>query len=225
MPKLNLNIAGTGERTVQIDRLVIAGWAGRDAEGVQHHIRELEAIGVKAPTTVPCYYPLAAALLTTDDEIEVPRADSSGEVEAVLMATTEGLLVGIGSDHTDRKAEAYDVTVSKQMCAKPVSRDVWRFDEVADHWDDLIARCWRTRNGVRELYQEGAMTSLRDPRELAQKYANAAELPVGTAMYCGTQPVKGELGYGEKFEFELHDPKLNRSLKCAYTVRTLPVAD
>ncbi|OZI34676.1 hypothetical protein CAL29_14390 [Bordetella genomosp. 10] len=225
MPKLNLNIAGTGERSVQIDHLVIAGWAGRDAEGVQHHIRELEAIGVKAPSTVPCYYPLAAALLTTDDEIEVPRADSSGEVEAVLLSTSEGLLVGIGSDHTDRKAEAYDVTVSKQMCAKPVSRDVWRFDEVAGHWDDLIARCWRTRNGVRELYQEGAMTSLRDPRELAQKYANAAELPVGTAMYCGTQPVKGELGYGEKFEFELHDPKLNRSLTCAYTVRALPVAD
>jgi hypothetical protein len=225
MPYLNLNIANTGECTVLIDRLVIAGWAGRDAEGVQHHIRELEAIGVKAPSTVPCYYPLAAALLTTDREIEVPRTDSSGEVEAVLLSTAEGLLVGIGSDHTDRKAEAYDVTVSKQMCAKPVSRDVWRFEDVADHWDSLIARCWRMRNGVRELYQEGPMTSLRDPRELAQKYAGAAELPVGTAMYCGTQPVIGELGYGEQFEIELHDPVLNRTLSHAYSVRTLAVAD
>ena len=178
---------------------------------------------MQPPKQVPCYYPLAAALLTTDASIEVPRADSSGEVEAVLLSSPEGLLVGIGSDHTDRKAEAYDVTVSKQMCAKPVSAELWRFDDVAGHWDELIARSWRTRGGKRELYQEGPMTSLRDPRELMRNYARADVLPVGTAMYCGTQPVKGELGYGEAFELELHDPRLNRSLRHAYTVRILPV--
>jgi hypothetical protein len=225
MPQLQFDIAGHGERTILIDRLVIAGWAGRNAEAVQHHIRELQAIGVKPPSTVPCYYPLAAALLTTDAEIEVPRVDSSGEVEAVLLSTTDGMLVGIGSDHTDRKVEAYDVTVSKQMCAKPVSRTLWRFDEVVDHWDQLVARAWRVRGGVRELYQEGPMTTLRDPRELADKYAGKSGLPAGTAMFCGTQTVMGELGYGEAFEVELHDPVLNRTLHHAYQVRVLPVAD
>ncbi|ANN77160.1 DUF2848 domain-containing protein [Bordetella flabilis] len=225
MPQLQFDIAGQGERTILIDRLVIAGWAGRNAEAVQHHIRELQAIGVKPPSTVPCYYPLAAALLTTDAEIEVPRADSSGEVEAVLLSTTDGLLVGIGSDHTDRKVEAYDVTVSKQMCAKPVSRTLWRFDEVVDHWDQLVARAWRVRGGVRELYQEGPMTTLRDPRELADKYAGASGLPAGTVMFCGTQTVLGELGYGDAFEVELHDPVLNRTLRHAYQVRVLPVDD
>ncbi len=28
--------------------------------------------------------------------------------------------LGIGSDHTDRKVETYNITVSKQMCDKPV---------------------------------------------------------------------------------------------------------
>jgi len=225
MPQLQLQVAGVGARNVQIDRLVIAGWAGRDEAAVRHHIEELQAIGVKPPSTVPCYYPLAATLLTTDAEIEVPRADSSGEVEAVLLSTPEGLLVGIGSDHTDRKVEAYDVTVSKQMCAKPVSQDVWRFEEVAGHWDQLISRTWRVRDGARALYQEGPMTGLRDPRELAEKYAGPSGLPVGTAMYCGTHAVIGQLGYGEAFEMELHDPVLNRSLRHAYRVRTLTVAD
>lgn len=225
MPQLNVNVIGAGQRSIAIDRLIIAGWAGRDAEGVAHHIRELEALGVTAPSTVPCYYPLAAALLTHDDVIEVPRADSSGEVEAVLLETPQGLLVAIGSDHTDRKVEAYDVTVSKQMCAKPISRDVWRFDEVADHWDSLIARCWRTLDGKRELYQEGPMTTLRDPRELARNYAGRESLPAGTAMFCGTQPVIGQLGYGEEFAFELHDPILNRSLHLSYKVAVLAVAD
>jgi hypothetical protein len=225
MPQLQFHIAGLGERTILIDRLVIAGWAGRDAQAVQHHIRELQEIGVKPPSTVPCYYPLAAALLTTDTEIEVPRADSSGEVEAVLLSAPDGLLVGIGSDHTDRKVEAYDVTVSKQMCAKPVSRELWRFEEVAGHWDQLVSRTWRVRDGARALYQEGPMTSLRDPRELAEKYAGKDGLPVGTAMYCGTQTVIGQLGYGEQFEMELHDPVLDRTLRHAYRVRVLPVSD
>jgi hypothetical protein len=223
MATLQFQVADQGDVSISIDRLVIAGWAGRDAAAVAHHIDELKALGVAPPKQVPCYYPLAAALLTTASEIEVPRADSSGEVEVVLLSAPEGLMVGVGSDHTDRKVEAYDVTVSKQVCAKPVSRELWRFDAVADHWDELIARCWRTRNGVRELYQEGAMTSLRDPRELMRAYARADVLPVGSAMFCGTQPVTGELGFGDAFELELHDPRRGRSLRHAYTVRCLPV--
>jgi hypothetical protein len=44
-------------------------------------------------------------------------------------------------------------------------------------------------------------------------------------MYCGTLPVNGELGGGERFEIELHDSKLNRTLQHAYTVRHLECAD
>jgi hypothetical protein len=43
-------------------------------------------------------------------------------------------------------------------------------------------------------------------------------------MFCGTQPVIGELGYGESFEMELFDPVLGRSLIHAYSVEPLPVA-
>ena len=205
--------------------LVIAGWAGRDAAAVEHHIAELEAIGVKRPATIPCYYPLAPALLTTETVLSVPRADSSGEVECVLLAATDGTMyVGIGSDHTDRVAEAYDVTVSKQMCAKPVSATLWRFDDVADHWDSLEMRCWRSQDGIRTKYQEGTTASLRDPRHLIEAYTGKTTLPVGTAMFCGTQAVIGQLGHGDKFEMELHDPVLNRSLTLSYQVEALPVA-
>jgi hypothetical protein len=54
---------------------------------------------------------------------------------------------------------------------------------------------------------------------------SARVLPVGAAMYCGTLPVNGELGGGERFEIELHDSKLNRTLQHAYTVRHLECAD
>ncbi|WP_227459549.1 DUF2848 domain-containing protein [Cupriavidus pauculus] len=225
MPTLHLQVAGGGALALDIERLIIAGWTGRDLDAVQHHIDELKAIGVKPPATVPTFYPLAAQLLTTDDVLEVPRGDSSGETEFVLLQGPDALYIGIGSDHTDRKVEAYDVTVSKQMCAKPIGREVWRFDEVADHWDALEMRCWRVRDGQRSLYQEGKVTRLLDPRDLIERLTGEAQLPPGTAMFCGTQAVIGELGHGDAFEVGLHDPVRNRTLRHAYRVEALAVAE
>lgn len=225
MPTLHFQVAGGGELALDIQRLIVAGWTGRDLEAVQHHIEELQAIGVKPPASVPTFYPLAASLLTTADVIEVPRDDSSGEIEVVLLQADDGLYVGVGSDHTDRKVEAYDVTVSKQMCDKPVGKQVWRFEEVAEHWDSLEMRCWRVREGERALYQEGKVTRLLDPRELIQRLTGESSLPSGTAMFCGTQAVIGELGHGEAFEVELHDPVRNRTLRHAYRVESLAVAE
>ncbi|WP_422650525.1 2-keto-4-pentenoate hydratase [Cupriavidus sp. H18C1] len=225
MPTLQFQVAGGGELALDIQRLIVAGWTGRDLEAVQHHIEELQAIGVKPPASVPTFYPLAASLLTTADVIEVPRDDSSGEIEVVLLQADDGLYVGVGSDHTDRKVEAYDVTVSKQMCDKPVGKQVWRFEEVADHWDSLEMRCWRVRDGERALYQEGKVTRLLDPRELIHRLTGESSLPSGTAMFCGTQAVIGELGHGEAFEVELHDPVRNRTLRHAYRVESLAVAE
>src|SRR5476651_63057 len=113
--------AGIDVIEVMVSRLVIAGWAGRDEREVEHHIRELEALGVKRPASVPTFYQIAPDLLTTSERIDVVGAHSSGEVEVVLIQSArDGLLVGIGSDHTDRRVESYDVAVSKQVCAKPV---------------------------------------------------------------------------------------------------------
>lgn len=225
MTQLTLQVANHGAVVVEIDHLIIAGWAGRNSAAVEHHIAELEALGVRRPTTIPCFYRVAASLLNPDESIQVPGKDSSGETEFVLIPSSIGLLVGLGSDHTDRKVEAFDVTVSKQMCDKPIAATAWRFDEVQGHWDQLVMRTWRTRDGVRSLYQEGPVTSLLSPDTLLAKLNDSASLAQGTAMFCGTQPVIGELGYGEAFEMELFDPVLDRSLRHAYSVEPLPVAE
>ncbi len=224
MTQLNMQVANHGEVVVTVDHLIIAGWAGRNSAAVEHHIAELEALGVRRPTQIPCFYRVAASLLNPTTQIQVPGKDSSGETEFVLIPSSIGLLVGLGSDHTDRKVEAYDVTVSKQMCDKPIASSAWRFDEVQGHWDQLIMRTWRTRDGVRNLYQEGAVTSLLAPDALLARLNANASLSQGTAMFCGTQPVIGELGYGEAFEMELFDPVLDRSLRHGYKVEALPVA-
>jgi hypothetical protein len=223
--ELTFDIAGAPCHAV-IDSLIVAGWTGRDVAGVEHHIAELGALGVKRPATIPCFYRLGANLLTTEAAIDVAGGCSSGEVEIVLLSLSSGLHVGVGSDHTDRKVEVYGVTVSKQMCPKPVSRELWPFSEVEAHWDDLILRSWVTRRGTRQLYQEGSVTKMLAARDLMERYLGFPEvLAVGTAMYCGTLGVLGTIGGGERFEIELEDPKLKRTLRHAYAARCLDIAD
>ena len=204
--------------------LVIAGWTGRDADAMEAHIRELEALGIARPKSTPIFYRVAASLLTTADEIEVAGTASSGEVEAVMFSLEDGLWVGVGSDHTDRKVETIGVTLSKQMCAKPVAATVWPFEDVADHWDELVLRSHAIEGGKRRLYQEGPVARMRDPRDLAALYlGRGRQLPVGTAMFCGTLAVIGEIAPADAFEIEIEDPVLKRRISHRYAVRPLPI--
>ncbi len=211
---------------VAVADLVIAGWTGRDAAAVEAHIAELEAIGVPRPASVPCFYRVAAALLTTAEEIQAPGPDSSGEVEFVLFGAADGMRVGVGSDHTDRRVETYDITVSKQMCFKPVAPAVWRVEDVADHWDELVLRSWATTDGEKRLYQEGKLAAMRDPADLIGRWAGGGDaLPPGVAMFCGTHAVHGGVAAADRFDFELADPVLDRAIRHGYAIKTLPMVE
>ena len=199
----------------EFSQLVIAGWTGRDEAALRKHIRELEELGVKPPKTTPIFYRVAANLLASASEIQVSGADTSGEVEFVLLAKRDGLWVTVGSDHTDRKAETIGVSLSKQLCAKPIAKDAWRYDEVKDHWERLVLRAWADA----ELYQEGAVTAMRSPEDLLARYP----LRPGWAMFCGTLAAKGGIRPAQAFRMELEDPVRKRKLAHEYRIAVLPV--
>ncbi len=206
-----------------IRSLVVAGWTGRNLPALEAHIKELEALGVKRPKSVPIFYRNAAALLTTGEAIEAVGDKSSGEVEFVLYSLDDGMWMGVGSDHTDRKAETINVTLSKQMCAKPVGATLWRYDEVKPHWDKLVLRSFVPgEGGKRRLYQEGPVTTMRTPEELIKLYTGGDKLPGGTAMFCGTFAVHGGMSYSGSFEMELDDPVLGRKITHGYKIVSLP---
>ena len=200
--------------TTPVTELVIAGWTGRDEAALRKHIKELEEIGVKPPKTTPIFYRVSANLFCHADEIQVSGRDTSGEVEFVLIQGQE-LRVAVGSDHTDRKAETIGVSLSKQLCAKPVSRESWRYQEVKPHWEELVLRSWADG----ELYQEGPVTAMRSPEDLMGRYP----LKPGYAMFCGTLAAKGGIRPAARFAMELEDPVLNRKLRHEYRIHALPV--
>ena len=209
--------------TLPIDQAVIAGWTGRDPVARDKHIAELEAIGIARPATTPIYYRVAARRLTTADSIEVSGGDSSGEVEFVLIGWQGRIFVGAGSDHTDRKVETYSVTVSKQMCDKVMAPVLWEIEDVADHWDQLILRSHAWIGGARVLYQEGTLDAMLPVKDLIARGFGGKGLPDGCAMFGGTFAAKGGIRPASRFEFELEDPVLKRSIRHGYDVLALPV--
>jgi hypothetical protein len=198
-----------------IAQLVIAGWTGRDEAALRRHIRELEEIGVKPPRTTPIFYRVSAMLLTSSSAIQVSGPDTSGEVEFVLLQGEDGLRVAVGSDHTDRKAETIGVSLSKQLCEKPVSRESWRYDEVKPHWEKLVLRSWADG----ELYQEGSVAAMRSPEDLLSR----CPLQAGWAMFGGTLAAKGGIRPAKLFRMELEDPVRKRKLAHEYRIEVLPV--
>ncbi|MFG1376950.1 DUF2848 domain-containing protein [Xanthobacter autotrophicus] len=213
---------GSSRLAVEIRHAVIAGWTGRDKAALEKHIVELEELGVPRPASTPIYYRVAAARFTTADAIECTGPDSSGEAEFMVLQSGGRRFLGVGSDHTDRTVETYGITVSKQMCDKPVAPELWALDEVLPHWDRLIIRSFATIDGATVLYQEGPVSAMLPPGEIIDGYGPG--LGDGTAMFCGTLAARGGIRPAARFAFELEDPVLGRTIRHAYDVSVLPVA-
>lgn len=215
--------AARDQVSVTIEDLVVAGWAGRDEAAIHHHIEELAAIGVPPPSTTPLFYRCSTCILTQTERLQVLGAETSGEVEPVIVAMADGLWVGVGSDHTDRKAETYGVALSKQLCGKVIGQSLWRYEDVAAHWDEMVLRATIVTGGTRALYQEGALASLRHPDDLIKRYGGGGGLAAGTLMFGGTMSAIGGIRPADRFEMELHDPVLGRTLRHDYDIVALPV--
>ena len=133
-------IAEDGARSIALlsvvpTALVVAGWTGRDAAAIEHHIEELAALGVPRPSCVPLYYRVSLQLLSQATSVEVLGDHSSGEAEPLLFFSRGEWWLSVASDHTDRQVEGYSVAVSKQMCAKPLAETAWRWRDVQAHQD------------------------------------------------------------------------------------------
>lgn len=202
-----------------ITAVVVAGWTGRNMDAVQHHIEELAALGIAPPSQVPLYYRVSSALLTQADTIEVLGAGSSGEVEPLLVQANGKTYFGLGSDHTDRDLEAHSVAASKQACAKPIATELWDFDDIKDHLDDITLKCWITQDGQEVLYQSGTLANIRPLAELC-KGAGFAD---GTAMLCGTFTAIGGVRPATKYRMEALDPTNGKTITLTYQVVTLPI--
>ena len=212
-------------RTVEIDQVIIAGWTGRDSRSVQKHIEELEAHGVRAPSSVPTFYRVSADLLTQQPQIQVLGPASSGEIEPVLFATDDAIWLTVGSDHTDRDVERAGVALSKQLCSKPVAQTAWRWNEVRSHADGMLLKSWIHDHGERVAYQQGALDEILALDSLLQDMQThvGRGLEPGTLMFCGTIPTQAGVRPSPRFSGLLLDPAAGRTITLEYSVDFLRI--
>jgi hypothetical protein len=205
-----------------VERLFNGGYAGRDQGAVWRHVEELAEIGVPAPSRTPTLYALGNYMATTVDSIQVQHGRTSGEVEYVLLIGPDESYVTVGSDHTDRELESRSVEWSKQIYPDVLAPEVWRYPEVADHWDELMLRCWVTESGERRLYQETTLAALLPPTAwLGMLDDLFGERPRQVVVMSGTVPALGGISFADAYEMEMHDPVLGRTIRHGYRVDVL----
>lgn len=204
------------------ENLLIAGYTAKNQESLKEHIEELRKIGVAAPNQVPMVYDLSPELLSTKDTITTVKNDGSGEAEVALLCIGGKWYVGLGSDHTDRKLEAVSVHKSKQVCAKPISSELWELSSIEKHWDDIELKSWMVINGEEQLYQSGKLGDFLSPKELLEIIQERGYSVTDAVLFYGTPPLKSEgFLYGEKFRAELFDPTNNKKINLHYEIKVL----
>lgn len=223
IPELELVAQPDGRRLrFPVERLFNGGYAGRDQDAVWRHVEELAEIGVPAPGRTPTLYALGNNLVTTADQIQVQHDRTSGEVEYVLLIGSDDIYVTVGSDHTDRELERRSVEWSKQAYPDLLATEVWRYQDVEDHWDEIVLRCWVSESGERRLYQEATLAALLPPKVWLGILGDLfGTVPHNVVLMSGTIPSMGGISFAESYQMEMYDPVLDRAIRHGYGVEVL----
>lgn len=203
---------------IDINKVIVVGYGGRNIDKIQEHIDELKELGIAPPPSVPMIYPQNIEQLNFSNECH-GSIFSSGEAEYVLFHDGQEWLFTLGSDHTDREVEKDNILKSKLVCDKPLASDFWRLKDLIEDWDTIILRSYVTSNSERFLYQEDTLEALLEVDILLEKLNMLGEIDLEhTVIYSGTVPTKNGFVFGEKFEYEVEQPKLNRKIKHHYSI-------
>ncbi|TCP51843.1 uncharacterized protein DUF2848 [Tamaricihabitans halophyticus] len=213
---VRLHVADSGDTlTITPKQLVVAGYTARDADAVAEHIAELAAIGVPAPDTVPTFYDLDPALITTESALSVTGPSTSGEAEPVVIRHNGHFYLAIGSDHTDRALERADIAKAKAACPKPLG------ESVIDLGTDLSIPDWDSVEMDSSVdgqpYQRGSLSALRHPSEIVDLMPAALRDGTGDlVLFCGTLPlIGGAFIHGSAWQVRLGLPD-GRTLRHTY---------
>lgn len=218
MPTIVLDDAVTGRRhAVELRRLFVAGFTGRDRAAIDEHLRELAELGVPTPDRLPTLYEVDPDQLRQTPELLVAGAATSGEAEPVLVVHGGERLLTIGSDHTDRDVERVDIAASKRATGKVVGTTCVPLDHVAGRWDDV--ELVSVVDGGTTTYQQGTLGALLPVEELLDRLRadHGLELADGDALFLGTIAAIGGVRPSATFEAALRIPG-GPALSVAYRV-------
>jgi hypothetical protein len=209
---------------VEVTALLNAGYAGRDQAEVRAHIDELAELGVPAPTTTPALYPVAPYLAQHVDQVPVQHDRTSGEAEWAMVVAGPGeedVLITAACDHTDRALEVHGVAWSKNASPDVLGDQGWRLVDIIDHLDSI--RIVGRVGADRTVIQDATFAALLPPHYWQEVLRSRGEYQPGTVLISGTVAMTpGVDQFSDRWEVELIDDVLGRSVSCSYRVVPMP---
>ncbi|MDA0241416.1 MAG: DUF2848 family protein [Proteobacteria bacterium] len=154
--------------------------------------------------------------LTTETEIQVVGSDTAACTGVIFIAAGYGTLVGVANDHVDTSLVS-NAAVARQVCPKPLGRQVWRYTDLKNHLERLILRCWNDDGKSSDEVQLGDVRSMIEAASIG--IMGIDDLPIGSAILVSglTEPTRGS-----PVHLEIEDPVHGRKLKHRFAVHELP---
>jgi hypothetical protein len=226
--RLNLTVVGRDDQqnlVFDVKRMYNLAFTLRNMALMQQHVDEIVKTGIPQLSVdrPPAIYPVSGWAITTASDVTVQRERTSGEVEIAILKDGSSILVGVGSDHTDRALEALDILWSKQVCPNVLAPTVWPWDDVKDHWDAVFIQSEAEENGEWTLYQQASAADFWTPDEMLASLAGRVKLlEGGLIVLSGTVPSRqGTLAYADTWTIRIVDPVLDRKIEHTYRVTVL----
>lgn len=206
---------------LKVKNVYAMGFTARNQEAMLRNLKSLKSLNVKIPKRIPSVYPLIKNIIDLSDEIEVVSNDTCAEVEFLIIIQNEDIYIGIGSDHSDKVLESESISKSKQICPKHFHTELWDYKDVKNHWDELEIGSYYYKDGEKIVFQKGFVKDMLHPDTVIDELKNRYDDINKIIVYSGSIANLTGFIYGEKFEYYLNDPVLNRKLKTNYKINVI----
>ncbi|NMW84356.1 DUF2848 family protein [Peptoniphilus sp. AGMB00490] len=192
-------------------------------EKTQEHIDELEReLGVKPPKRIPTIFEVSKEIVTQDTELKFVGEQTSGEVEYIILIKNGRIYITVGSDHTDRGLESVSIFKSKQVCLKPIAKEIWDYDDIKDHWDSIKLVSSQVINGKEIEYQNDTLASILPVEKIITELKERVGNIENSIIYSGTVPLVDGFKYGNKFNSKMVDDVLGKTINLNYEINVIP---
>lgn len=219
---MKFNVIGLKENKeieIKPNHVYVVWYSGSNKDKTWEHINELEReLGVTPPPHIPTLFEVAREMVTQDKDLFFCGEKTSGECEYIIIKIHGIIYIGLGSDHSDRELEADSVPKAKQICLKPISKEIWLYDDIKDHFKEIELNS----KSDNEDYQKGTLADILSVEEIIKELEDRVDTIDNCIIYSGTVPVLSGFKFGKNFYLELVDKKLNRKISFDYNVNNIP---
>lgn len=232
--------------TLQVDNMFGGGRSARHKTHFKDHMDDLTKFGIPQDPyemDAPVAFLTPPITATTSHKLLQYENATCGEVEPILLIDDQkNIYLTVGSEHLDRHMERGYKLKCKLFAQRVIAPDAWLYEDVKDHWDDLILRYYAYPDGgpgayvyptkaERVLGQEGECGQNYPPEPYLErlKRQTGVEDPRNSAIFLGTIPWltklrdggKGPFLFAPAYEIEIEDPVLKRTIRHHYEVEVV----